>query len=249
VKPVLTTREAVLLAGGLGTRLRSVIGSRPKVLVEVGGRVFLFRLLDALASRGIQRVILALGHGADQTLAALRNWHSSLEVETRIEATPLGTGGAMRHAAEVVRGESFFGLNGDSVAPFDFPGLEAALRRTNVAAIQVARVSDAARFGTVEFDHENILVGFREKTGNHAPGWISAGVYALDRRAFLSGSPEGAFSIEQDYFMKAPPGTIAVIPVEGDFIDIGTEESLACSAGVLDRLLGPEGEAGGTDGR
>lgn len=232
------TREAVLLAGGLGTRLRAVIGSRPKALVEVGGRPFLFRLLDALAAHGIERVILALGHGADQIRSSLERWPARLEIEASVESRPLGTGGAMRLAAGTVRGASFFGLNADSVARFDFPGLDAALTRSGLAAIQLAHVPDAARFGTVAFDADHLLLGFREKTGNPAPGWISAGVYALEREAFLAHTPDGPFSIEQDYFAKAAPRSIAVLPVEGEFIDIGTEESLARSAGVVERVLG-----------
>ena len=231
------TREAVLLAGGKGMRLRSVTGDCPKALVEVCGRPFLFLLLELLEKQGIERVVLALGYAAQRILDALAGYGGNLEVRWCIEDSPLGTGGAMRLAAAQVVGDTFFGLNADSLVSLDLPGLEAALARSGIAAIQVVEVEDTARFGTVVFDERGAVTGYLEKTGWAEPGWISAGVYAFWKEPFLSATPSGPFSIEYDFFMTQPTCTVSVFPTEGDFVDIGTPESLARAGDVITRLL------------
>ncbi len=220
--------EAVILAGGLGTRLRSVVADRPKVLAMVNGRPFLARLLDQMAGAGIESLVISTGHMADQVEAAFGPVHGAMRIGYSRETSPLGTGGAVRLALDKTTSDPLLVLNGDSYCQFD-PAAFATFHREKKsrASILLARVPDTGRFGRVEVAPGGAVVRFEEKGASPSPGWINAGVYLLDREV-IGGIPSGrAVSIEREVFPALIGSRFNGFQAGGAFLDIGTPESYA----------------------
>jgi D-glycero-alpha-D-manno-heptose 1-phosphate guanylyltransferase len=212
--------QAVVLAGGLGTRLRSVVSDVPKPLAPVAGRPFLHWLLDALDRQGVRQIVLAVGFMAEQVRAAVGERHGRIAVSYSVETEPLGTGGALREALRLLDGEALV-LNGDTYVQVDFARLMAAHRRANaLVTVATVDVDDASRYGTVQVV-DGRIAGF-VAAGRSGPGTINAGVYALSATA-LHATPAGPFSFERDLLQarlaELAPLAFAAGPA---FIDIGT---------------------------
>lgn len=216
--------EAIVLVGGLGTRLRGVVADVPKPLAPVAGRPFLAWLLDRLAATGLRRVILATGHGAAQVEAAVGTAWGALQVDYSVEAEPLGTGGAIALAASRVHGDGVHVLNGDTWLAYDPFALEAAtVARACRTGVALARVDDVGRYGAVDVVDGRVR-GFREK-GGHGPGWINAGCYYLTVDALAALPPRAAFAFETDVLVpEAMAGRVAAFDRTEGFIDIGVPE-------------------------
>jgi len=220
---------AVLLVGGLGTRLQSVLPSTPKPLARVGDTPFLELLVLQLRSQGIRRLVMCTGHLADQIEGEFGNGHKwDVGIAYSRETRPLGTAGAIKMAERHFRQDSdFLVMNGDSF-------LEMNLRRfvdfhreqDGLVSMAVRRVQDAARYGTVEVNSQNRIVGFREKSGANVPGTINAGVYAF-KRAVMGHIPNGQVSLEKDVFPRLLDQGMYALEQHGMFIDIGTPEDYA----------------------
>ena len=221
--------EAAVLAGGLGTRLRSSVADRPKVLAEVLGRPFLAFLLDQLERAGVRRAVLCTGYLGEQVEAALGKRHGGLELAYSREARPLGTGGAVRLALEHLSGNPVLVLNGDSYVDADLAELARVHRENDPAGtLLLKHVEDAGRYGRIERDGSGRVRAFREKTSLGA-GWINAGVYVLDR-ALLKSIPRGeVVSLEQDILPVWVSKGLGACETGGRFIDIGTPEAYAAA--------------------
>jgi NDP-sugar pyrophosphorylase family protein len=210
--------SAAILVGGLGTRLRAVLPDRQKVLAPVAGRPFLYRLLDQLADAGISRVTLCAGYRAEQ-IRQLGDRYRDLHLRYSVEPEPLGTAGALRHAALEA---PVLVLNGDSYCEVDL----AALPAPNT--IVVRHIADTSASGRVEFDADYRITRFSEK-GVAGPGWINAGIYLLDRD-FLDSIPAGRpVSLEREMFPAWVGRGLRAFPTTGRFLDIGTPESYAAA--------------------
>lgn len=222
--------DAAILAGGLGTRLRSVVADRPKVLAPVGGRPYLTYLLDQLADAGIERVVLLVGHRADMVRESLGTHYRGLRLLYSAEPTPLGTGGALAHALPWLAGRHVLLLNGDSFCEFDL-----AVMRQRPLSMAVAHVSNTARYGEVIFTDDGRVLAFGEKSEASVacqhpgkPGWINAGVYCLPREAIQSLPNSRPLSLERDAIPQwVQQQQLYAVPTGGRFIDIGTPESFA----------------------
>jgi len=231
-----TTRaeEAIVLAGGLGTRLRGHLDGLPKALAPVAGRPFLAHLLDQLEREGIRRVILATGHLATQVRDSIGTRWGAMSVEHSVEATPLGTGGALRLAAAQLQGEGVHVANGDTFLRFELAALERAVREADAAmGLALAQVDDVARYGAV-LVRDGRAVAFQEKGGS-GPGWINAGSYFLTPAA-LAALPaiEGAWSFEEESLRPAAAaGRLVAYGDTRDFIDIGVPADLARAQTLL----------------
>lgn len=230
-------RTAVVLAGGLGTRLAPVVGPRPKVLAQVLGRPFLAFLLDRLAASGIARVVLCTGYGGGQVRAYFGDRHGALALAYSREAAPLGTAGALRLALPLLDEDPVLALNGDSYCDADLAAVWAAHHASGAAATLVlAEVSDAARYGSVATDGDGRVVGFAEKTAS-GPGWVSAGIYVLARRV-LEEIPRGRpVSLEREVLPRWIGRGLRAERSDGTFIDIGTPRAYAAADAVLGSLL------------
>jgi D-glycero-alpha-D-manno-heptose 1-phosphate guanylyltransferase len=224
--------EAVVLAGGLGTRLRQVVPDLPKPMAPVAGRPFLEILLGALAAKGIDRVVLSVGHRAEAITGHFGSRWNGLEIDYAIEATPLGTGGAVRLALGRCRHDPVLVVNGDTFLDLE---VDALMRRwqANGAPVLVARaVSDTARFGRLTVDGDR-LSGFAEK-GVPGPGLINAGCYLVPRNLLAALPADRPFSLETDFLVpRGPEAGFRVFVSEGLFIDIGVPDDFSRAQSLL----------------
>jgi NDP-sugar pyrophosphorylase family protein len=228
--PALPERT-LILAGGLGTRLASVLADRPKVLAPVGDRPFLDILVDELAARGLRRFVLLLGCRHQQVLdhlAARRGqWPAGVDFEISVEPEPLGTGGALKLAERFCE-RRFFLVNGDTYFDLEVPALVEAHERSGaLLTVAAAEIAEAGRYGRLETSAEGRIRRFREKDVAAGPGLINAGVYLVEP-SLLGHLPAGrAVSLECEVFPALLAGgqAIAVSPQKGAFFDIGTPSS------------------------
>lgn len=227
----LTSCTAVILAGGLGTRLRSVVSDRPKVLADISGRPFLSYLLDQLAQAGLRHGVLCTGYQADQVKTQLGDRWRDLTLTYSPETTPLGTGGALRLALPHLRSETVLILNGDSYCDVDLPSFWAFhQQRQAQATLLVTQVPDTQRFGRVQVDSGDRIVNFEEKGNTTGAGGINAGLYLVSR-AYLSSIPaDRPVSLEKDIFPQWVAQGLYGYQTEGRFIDIGTPETYCQAA-------------------
>jgi D-glycero-alpha-D-manno-heptose 1-phosphate guanylyltransferase len=229
---------AVLLVGGMGTRLRSVVSSTPKPLASVGNLPFLELLVLQLRSQGIRRLVMCTGHLAqhiEKTFGDGRKWDVSIEYSR--ESQPLGTAGAMKFAEQLLpHASEFLVMNGDSFLELDIRRfVQFHRKRRGFASIAVCRVQNSARFGTVQMGTFERVIGFMEKTEAGIPGVVNGGVY-LFNHSVLELIPEGPASIEKDLFPRLLEHGVYALEHHGMFIDIGTPEDYA-RAQALSRNL------------
>ena len=216
--------QAIILAGGFGTRLRTRVSDVPKPMAPVAGQPFLVYLLDALQRQGCAQVVLATGHLSEVIERHIGHSHRGMPVQYSHEAAPLGTGGAIRQALRLLPPLPTLVLNGDTWLGLDLRDFEAWCdARAPADAVVLRRVPDVARFGSVTLDGEQVL-RFGEKAGSGA-GLINAGVYRLRAQTFDGFDLPAAFSIENDLFQPhaARLGLRGHVS-EGHFIDIGVPE-------------------------
>lgn len=220
----------MVLAGGLGTRLRSTVPDRPKVLARIHGRPFLSFILDQLDSNGLGSVVLSTGYLGEQIESEYGSSYRSLRLTYSREKAPLGTAGGLRLALPLVTSESALVLNGDSFCDVDFEAFWDFHRdHDRSPTLLLTEVSDTARYGRVEIDDSCNVVAFREKTGAVGAGRINAGVY-LFSRSFLQSIPsDRALSLETDVLPAWVGRGLRGYPHGERFIDIGTPESFAAA--------------------
>ena len=228
--------EAIVLAGGLGTRLRPVVADVPKPLALVAGRPFLAWQLDMLGAQGVQRVLLATGYRADLVRDTLGTRWGDMKLEYLAEPEPLGTGGALRNALQHASDRSVLALNGDTYVAIDLASMYSLhAARGAPVSMAVCRVPDASRFGTVEINAGHITAFVA--SGSAGPGHINAGIYVVDRQ-LLADAPPGAFSFERDFVQpRVASLRPAVFLVDGPFIDIGTPDDYARAQDILGRPI------------
>jgi D-glycero-alpha-D-manno-heptose 1-phosphate guanylyltransferase len=223
-------REAVILAGGFGTRLRAVVSDLPKPMAPVNGKPFLHYVLAHLEAAGIERVVLSVGYLADKIEAYFGQRYGNLTLVYSLESTPLGTGGGIRLGLTHCTTDTVLVLNGDSFFAVPVANYVAAHAQSGaVASLALRRVEDGARYGTLLLDG-NRITAFREKSDEvTGPSLINGGVYLLNREHFLVHTPaDQAFSIEYDFFARhASSLNFNGFVTDGYFIDIGIPEDYA----------------------
>lgn len=221
---------ALILAGGLGTRLRGALPGLPKALAPLHGRPFLAYLLDRLEAGGVREVILCTGYRAEQISAVFGRRYRGLSVRYSLEPRPLGTAGALRLALAQTDAEHVLVLNGDSAVDCPLDGFHRWHRAREDAlagSLVLAWADDATRFGTVEPGPRGTILAFREKCADSRPGWINAGAYLLRRSLLDAIPPERNVSLEREMFPLWIGQGLGAYTTRGRFIDIGTPESLA----------------------
>ena len=192
---------AIVLAGGLGTRLRSVISNVPKVLAPIGGRPFLEHLLERLELANCPKVVLAVSYLREQVVEHFGHEFRGMEIFYSVEETPLGTGGAIRQALELISTPRAFVINGDTWIDLDYRAmLETHLAAQVKLTVAIAEVTNVARYGAVEVASNGRIVRFAEK-GESRSGSINGGVYVLDKTLFTQIDSRRAFSFEADFLV------------------------------------------------
>lgn len=223
--PDLSNVDIVILAGGLGKRLRSVTGGRQKVLAEIDGKPFICMLMEYIASQGGRRFILCTGHGAEEVEQSIQNNSRGWEVIFSREKEPLGTGGAIKKASSLVKSEIFLAMNGDCFCVLDYNALIGFHRRHKArATIAVTKIDDARQYGTIEINQQKQIIAFKEKQPMLAAAFINAGTYCLDRGVFSIVPTPEKFSIEYDFFPHLVGQGFYAFEVANPFIDIGTPD-------------------------
>lgn len=223
-------REAVILAGGFGTRLSHVLGNVPKPMAPVYGKPFICYILDKLIEHGITHVVLATGHLHEQIESYFANGYRGLTITISNETTPLFTGGAILQAAQYITGDHFIAINGDTLFDADLTQLSRFHLDHNAdLSIVLRRVEDTSRYGSVVVGKDNTIVAFREKQQSQGAGLINGGIYAISKSWLLSLNMPKQFSFEKEILERDKghstrnkgQSTMYGVTSDGYFIDIG----------------------------
>ena len=219
-------QEAIILAGGKGTRLKEVVSDVPKVMAPVNGRPFLEYVLDYLENYVIEHVILSVGYKREVIRDHFGDQYKSIKIDYAVEEEPLGTGGGILNAFDLVEENKSFVLNGDTmfrinlVKQFDFHQA-----RMSDFTVVLRQVDNVERYGSVEIDDGKRIIGFNEKGEKTGPGLINGGVYLINKKFFNTHSFPKKFSLEKDCLEKL----VGTHPFYGSickqyFLDIGIPE-------------------------
>ncbi len=219
--------QAILLCGGMGTRLRSVVSDRPKPMADICGKPFLQYLLEMLRDKGITEVIFALGYMGEMIEEYFQDGSAfGLKIAYSYEEEPLGTGGAIRNALPKILEEEVLVLNADTYFPMDYQGLY-RFHQENDGDFSLATraVPDISRYGAVRRDAAGRILAWNEKLedgGQPLAGEINGGIYVM-KKSLIAEIPEGKQSLEQDCVPKwlSEGKRIFGLPFEGYFMDIG----------------------------
>jgi NDP-sugar pyrophosphorylase family protein len=231
----LSACPALVLVGGLGTRLRSAYAEGPKALAPIDGRPFLAFLLQQLADAGLTRVVLCAGYRAEQIEQWLGDGRTltsgslDLDISYSREDEPLGTAGALALAySRYARGERVLAMNGDSILQLSLAAmLDTHMKREAEATIALAQVPDTSRYGCVEVNEEGWVTSFREKSLELPSGFINGGVYLFEPSVMdriVQGRP---VSLEREVLPAQLSRGLLAFKSDGYFIDIGIPEDLA----------------------
>lgn len=218
--------QAVILAGGLGKRLKSVVSDKPKVLSEVLNRPFLAYLLEQVSSAGIQEVVLCTGYMAGQVRDRFGEAYGHLRILYSTEEKPLDTGGALRFALPYLWSDTALVMNGDSYTDVDLSVfVDRFFRKDGQAALILTKVPDTARYGRVTVGQDERITAFDEKGTGSDAGWINAGIYLM-KKSLIATIPVGRpYSLEHEFFPSLVGKKLFGFRSEGRFIDIGTPSS------------------------
>jgi NDP-sugar pyrophosphorylase family protein len=231
-----STPDAMLICGGAGLRLRSITGDVPKVMASIADRPFLELLLRQLRRQAFQRVILAVGYGKDVIRSHFGERAFGLHLAYSVESSPLGTGGALRNAVDLLESDSVLIMNGDSYTDADLSKFVAAYRESK-ADVSVLLVPADGRddCGTVLMDESGRLARFEEKPDSfHAP-YLNAGIYIISHQMLYEIPPGLEISLEKELLPrwlrqgKDITGFVCI----SRCIDIGTPERYRSAQEIL----------------
>jgi len=215
--------EAIILAGGFGTRLKSVVPDLPKPMAPIQGKPFLEILLTMLAKQGFNRIVLSLGFLAEKIVAHFGSQFAGMHLEYEIENSPLGTGGAIRSALQRCTEDHVFVFNGDTYLKPEISDIEQKWSKHKLPIIVARHVDDTSRYGRIE-TADGLVTAFSEK-GMSGPGLINAGCYIIPTDLYKKFPEKTAFSFETEYLMGAVKDhSFEFFVSKGMFIDIGVPE-------------------------
>jgi D-glycero-alpha-D-manno-heptose 1-phosphate guanylyltransferase len=216
--------EAVILAGGFGTRLRGLISDVPKPMADVAGKPFLCYVLHWLGKYDVKKVIISAGYKAEKIIEYFDDSYEGISIGYAVEEKPLGTGGAVRFASGRTKGNDILVINGDTWFPVDLKSfLLFHMNNSNLFSVALKRMTDFSRYGTVEFKNGTIQKFSEKKFCTE--GLINGGIYMINRSFLESGEFPEVFSLEKDLLEKeVDSGNIKGIVFEDPFIDIGVPE-------------------------
>jgi D-glycero-alpha-D-manno-heptose 1-phosphate guanylyltransferase len=218
--------EGIILAGGLGTRLRPRVQNLPKPMAAVAGRPFLCWLLDRLAQAGFRRIILSVGYRKSAIIEALGTRHGEIALDYAVEDVALGTGGAIRRSMSLIdrASDAIWVMNGDTISALRYEEMFAVHKAASPQmTMALARVDDASRYGSV-LVYGDQVVGFMAG-GARGPGIINLGTYLVSPRLFADAGWPEVFSFEREFLpLMAGRRQIRAFETQGWFVDIGVPE-------------------------
>jgi mannose-1-phosphate guanylyltransferase len=229
--------DGVILAGGLGTRLRPVLGDTPKALARVAEVAFVDVLIHWLQDQGLRRLLFCLGHQAERIMAHLeQRSYGGIAIECIVEPEPLGTGGALRNARDRLTSDPVLVMNGDTMADVSLASFLAAHEASGCEVSMLClAVDDLAAFGALSLDARGRVASFSEKQpAAEGSGLANGGAYLFSQTALSRLAEAAGPSLERDFLQTRPAGTIlGYRPHDARFFDIGTPENLARAASAL----------------
>ncbi len=226
--------QAILLAGGLGTRLRSVINDRPKPMALIGDKPFMEYVVHELSRHGVTEIVFAVGYKGsmveeyfqDGSSFPLPDGSGTMKISYAYEEELLGTAGAIKNAGTFITDDMFFVLNADTFYQIDYSRLVTLMQEQSLEmALVVREVPDVSRYGQAVIEN-NRLTAFNEKTTQVRPGTINGGIYLM-HCSLLAEIPEGKVSLENDMIPKwlSDGRALGGMVNDGYFIDIGVPEA------------------------
>lgn len=225
-------KEAIILAGGLGTRLRSAVPDLPKCMAPVNGYPFLKYVIDHLVLQGIEHFVFSLGYRHEDVSDWL-NQYRQADYSIAIEEQPLGTGGAVLHASHFIQSKHCIVTNGDTLFKTNLKKLSDFHTSTQShCTIGLKPMLDFDRYGVVAINERGKVVSFQEKK-YYTKGLINGGLYALDIQHFISYSWPEKFSFEKDFLEIKKTDNMYGVPDDVYFIDIGIPEDFRKAATEL----------------
>lgn len=228
--------DIVILAGGLGVRLKHILSNRQKAMALVSGRPFLDYILTDLSNKGFRRAIIAVSYLADQVREFYGDRFGEMELKYSVEDVPLGTGGALLKASKLCEGDRFFAVNGDTYFNVDYNLIrEKHIEQSAEITLAGKEKPNFKRHGTVVFDSDGIITEFAEKSFAER-GYINGGIYLINKSVFNESYPE-KFSFETDILQTLKKKTVCV-PFDGYFIDIGVPQDYFRAQTEIPMLFG-----------
>jgi D-glycero-alpha-D-manno-heptose 1-phosphate guanylyltransferase len=214
--------EGIILAGGLGTRLRSAIGDYPKALAEINGQPFLHFLFKFLSKNGIEKVVLSVGYKWEMISEDFRDEYLGIQIKYAVEKEMLGTGGAIKFALEKTESETVFVMNGDTIFDIDLQAMsDFHFEKKSICTIAAKELTDFERYGTIDISNEGKVTAFHEKT-RIEKGFINGGIYLIDKSITSVLPTKHIFSFEKDFLeLNCDNDIIYAVKFEDYFIDIG----------------------------
>jgi D-glycero-alpha-D-manno-heptose 1-phosphate guanylyltransferase len=220
---------ALVLVGGMGTRLRPVYADGPKALAPIHGKPFLAYLLEMFADNGLSRVVLCMGYRSEQIEQWLAGQSLGLDIHCSHEDQPLGTAGALGLAySRYARGERVFAMNGDSILRTSLAAMwQMHAAREAEATIALAHVPDTSRYGSVAMNDQDWVTSFLEKQPEHTPGFINGGFYLFEPSVMDRIVSQRCISLEREVLPAQITQGLLGFKSDGYFIDIGVPQDLA----------------------
>ncbi len=235
--------EAIILAGGLGTRLQNVVKDLPKPMADINGKPFLKYLLDYLSGYQIERVILSVGYKYEVIEQYFGKKYKDIEVVYAVEEEPLGTGGGILNACKYLNNNVFYLINGDTFFDVNLNELYTFhLQQKADFTLAIKPMHEFDRYGTVEISNHRILQ-FNEKRYMEE-GFINGGVYLLDKEILHSLNFPRKFSFEKDFLERfLSKYYFAAYLCKHYFIDIGIPEDYKLAQQELEKFIVMKGKS------
>lgn len=220
--------DAVILCGGLGTRLKSILQDRPKPMADIHDRPFLDILIGHLASFGIKRFVLCTGYKSDFIADYYQKRNDGLTYVISPEQEPLGTAGAIKNAERLIKSNVFLAFNGDSFCKADLGKFFTfhQSRDKAILSIILTNVKDVGDYGSITLGNDQEIIRFNEKHSAQGPGYVNAGIYAFNRTILERIPPTQNLSLEYNLFPSLVSQGLYGYVTENELFDIGTPERL-----------------------
>lgn len=229
--------DVVILCGGFGMRLQSLINDRPKPMVQINGRPFLDILIDYVARYGFTRFILCTGYKRNMIRRYYEKNRGKLLFLFSEESEPLGTAGAIKHAESCIKSDIFLVLNGDSLCEIDLGDfLKFHIGKRASVSIALTTLKSPGDYGIIELDGDHKVIRFSEKVLINCNGLVNTGMYIFDRRILKEIPSDEKQSLEYDVFPKILNQGVYGYVTEKKLLDIGTPERLEVAKNYFDRI-------------
>jgi D-glycero-alpha-D-manno-heptose 1-phosphate guanylyltransferase len=219
-------KEAILLAGGMGTRLQKVVSDVPKPLAPVAGKPFIVYVLDELIASGIEKFIFSVGYKYDSFISYFGDKYKGCAVEYVVEQTPLGTGGGIKKAMAKIHSDDVIIINADTIFKINIAEFYDQHKRKKAdLSIVLKKVNNVSRYGSVMVNKTNRIISFSEKNTLTGKGFINGGIYFFKNDFFTSLNLPEKFSLEKDCLGKFNLKLkLYGFPSDAYFLDIGIPE-------------------------